>query len=148
MLNLFKKFCLEIKSTIFSDDCCCNDTLDEVVPVTQTVNNITITDNALGITVGDVDVNTKLISLQVQTAAGVAVAGFFEINWWLADSAVQTAIRSLTTPTLPGTVEGKLVTDATGLATLTINHATLKTWYMNASTGVGVEISDAITVGS
>ena len=117
------------------DDCCL-----EVVPVT--VNNYTVDGAGLALTVTAVSATEANVSIQVDEA------DYYDVKCWLQDAATPTASPSPVPPTTPGTSEFNKVTDATGLATVNLQFAGVaRTWYLCATLGNGVEISDAITLG-
>ena len=129
---------------------CPNDCCPEVVPVTLETNNYTIAGAALAVAITDGAnaVTQKIATIQVQTAAGVAIAGNYEFEWWLVDSPQADAHQSSQIPDEPGQVRGKEVTDANGQFIINLENAVLDTWYMNVSLGAGVTQSAAITMGS
>ena len=117
------------------DDCCL-----EIVPIT--INNYDITGAGLAMVLSAVDGTNKNIAIQVDEA------DFFEVRVWLQDAATPVASPSPLPPTTPGVSEFNVVTDATGAATVNMQYTGVaKSWYLCATLGNGVVISDAITLG-
>jgi hypothetical protein len=124
---------------------CCNDCCPEVVPVTVNNNDYTLDDAGLALSIADVspaDPNKKEITIQVDTA------GYWQVHLWFVDTPTPSHAISPVVPTNPGWQESTIVTESDGSYTFEVEYATLKTWYLCASLGAGVEISSAITIGS
>ena len=119
------------------DDCCL-----EIVPVT--INNYTTSITGATLTLAQ----TTPTATTEQITASLSVAGIYDIKFWLQDAAVPQAQVSPVPPTDPGVSAFNLVTDATGSVTFTIeNTGALTTWYLCATLGQGVTISEPISIG-
>ena len=117
------------------DDCCL-----EVVPVT--VEEYTIDGAGLTLAVANVSPTEANVTIDVDES------DYFDIKCWLQDAATPTASPSPVPPSTPGVSEFNVVTDVNGDATVNIQHTgTSRSWYLCATLGNGVVISDAITVG-
>jgi hypothetical protein len=117
------------------DDCCL-----EIVPVT--VENYTIDGAGLTLSVAAVSGTEANVTIQVDEA------DYFEVRCWLQDAATPVASPSPIPPTVPGVSEFNKVTDATGLATVNCQYTGVaKSWYLCATLGNGITISDPITLG-
>lgn len=117
-------------------------------PVTElTINQTTVTIGGAGltITVGATTPaadNKKLITITVDQEAQFAVRMWFVDNGTLPDT------QSTVPPTDPGVVEFTKVSDALGEIEFEVENtvAGTHTWYLVATLGSGVVVSEAITL--
>ncbi len=122
-------------------ECDCSDSKClEIVPVT--INNNSIAGAGLTLTL------TTVSPTEANIGIAVDEADFFEVRCWLQDAATPVASPSPIPPTVPGISEFNKVTDAAGAVTVNLQYTGVaKSWYLCATLGNGVTISEAITLG-
>ena len=90
------------------------------------------------------------LTVQAQGSDGGDVAGRFSIIVWFEDTDEFTGIPTYNPPTVPGSQQFEILTDATGEATLEVQYSgVVKTWYAYAKIGGNACAAPvAITLGS
>lgn len=128
--------------------CCCNHSDDSCPEVVAVTVDATTVDNQplVAITVSDtdpVDVTKQEVSIQVSPA------GTYNIQLRFEDTLTPVGTPSITAPdTMPGVAELEVVTDATGLYEVTVEHnGVQRTWYLSAILAGIVTVSDPIVCG-
>ena len=121
---------------------CVNDCCAEVVPVTINETSVSIAGLTITAAVSSVAVDEALVTIDL------GVEDQFPLRLWFVDNPATPAQRSAIPPTSPGVVDWNDVSDSDGTKEVTVQHPTLRTWYLVVQCGAALFVSDAITVGA
>ena len=121
----------------------CNTSCPSPIPVTIIQNvgaeGATYAVPKVTLVPGSIPGITGVLNVQVEEATGGSLAGRFTVSMWFEDSADFTGIPTYVPPTVPGSQQFEVITDASGAATVALQYSgAIKTWYVYAQIGGNV----------